>query len=202
MKVTQSCLTLCQPTDCSLPGSSVHGILQARILEQVAVPFSRGLFSIQGSNPGLLHRQADSLPSEPSGSPSLLPAGLGLRCTGSSLVQGAGVSLRCLLLLRSTGSRVCHSSSCSAQAPELRLNDCGTRAQLLCGTWDLPRSGIKLQADSLPLSHQGRPQSFPLWVSLSCSVYITTPRVTRLLPQCPLEISYVCFAFRAVSHRC
>ena len=40
--VTQSCLTLCDPMDCSLPGSSVHGILQARILEWVAILFSRG----------------------------------------------------------------------------------------------------------------------------------------------------------------
>ena len=40
--VAQSCLTLCNPTDCSSPGSSVHGILQARILERVAIPFSRG----------------------------------------------------------------------------------------------------------------------------------------------------------------
>ena len=38
----QSCLTLCDPVDCSSPGSSVHGILQARILEQVTKPFSRG----------------------------------------------------------------------------------------------------------------------------------------------------------------
>ena len=41
-KSLQSCPTLCDPIDCSLPGSSVHGILQARILEQVAIPFSRG----------------------------------------------------------------------------------------------------------------------------------------------------------------
>ena len=39
--VAQSCLTLCDPMDCSPPGSSVHGILQARILEWVAIPFSR-----------------------------------------------------------------------------------------------------------------------------------------------------------------
>ena len=39
--VAQSCPTLCDPTECSLPGSSVHGILQARILEWVAIPFSR-----------------------------------------------------------------------------------------------------------------------------------------------------------------
>ena len=40
--VTQLCLTLCNPVDCSLPGSSIHEILQARILEWVAIPFSRG----------------------------------------------------------------------------------------------------------------------------------------------------------------
>ena len=40
--LTKSCLTLCDPMDCSLPGSSVHGILQARILEWVAIPLSRG----------------------------------------------------------------------------------------------------------------------------------------------------------------
>ena len=42
--VTQSCPTLCDPMDCNLPGSSVHGILQARTLEWVAIPFSRGSF--------------------------------------------------------------------------------------------------------------------------------------------------------------
>ena len=41
MSITQSCLTLCDPLDCSLPGSFVHGILQARILEWIALPFSR-----------------------------------------------------------------------------------------------------------------------------------------------------------------
>ena len=38
--VAQSCLTLYDPTDCSPPGSSIHGILQARIPEWVAIPFS------------------------------------------------------------------------------------------------------------------------------------------------------------------
>ena len=42
MLVTQLCLTLCSPKACSLSGSSVHRILQARILEWVAIPFSRG----------------------------------------------------------------------------------------------------------------------------------------------------------------
>ena len=40
--VPQSCPTLCSPTDYSPPGSSVHRVLQARILEWVAIPFSRG----------------------------------------------------------------------------------------------------------------------------------------------------------------
>ena len=53
VKVTQSCLTLCDPMDCSPPGSSVHGILRVRILEWVAIPFSRGSSRPQGSNPGL-----------------------------------------------------------------------------------------------------------------------------------------------------
>ena len=47
-KSLQSCPTLCDPMDRSLPGSSVHGILQARILEWVAMPFSRG-----SSDPGI-----------------------------------------------------------------------------------------------------------------------------------------------------
>ena len=41
-EVAQSCLTRSDPMDCSLPGSSVHGILQARVLEWVAISFSRG----------------------------------------------------------------------------------------------------------------------------------------------------------------
>ena len=47
-EVSQSCRTLCNPMDCSPPGSSVHGILQARVLEWVAIPFSKG--SSQPSN--------------------------------------------------------------------------------------------------------------------------------------------------------
>ena len=42
--VAQLCPTLCDPLDCSLPDSSVHGILQTRILKWVAIPFSRGSF--------------------------------------------------------------------------------------------------------------------------------------------------------------
>ena len=46
--VVHSCMTLCHPVDCSPPGSSVHGILQARILEWVAVSFSRGSSQSRG----------------------------------------------------------------------------------------------------------------------------------------------------------
>ena len=53
-KSLQSCLTLCDPMDRSLPGSSVHGILQERILEWTAVPFPEGIFPTQGSNPSIL----------------------------------------------------------------------------------------------------------------------------------------------------
>ena len=47
-EVAQSCPALCEPMECSLPGSSVHGIFQARVLEWVAISFSRGL-----PNPGI-----------------------------------------------------------------------------------------------------------------------------------------------------
>ena len=57
--VTQSCPTLCDPMDCSLPGSFVRGIFQARILEWIAISFSRG--SSWPTSPAL---QADSLPTK------------------------------------------------------------------------------------------------------------------------------------------
>ena len=64
VKVAQFFPTVCNPMDCSLPGSSVCGILQARILEWVAIPFSKDLSDprIKTRSPAL---QADSLPSEP-----------------------------------------------------------------------------------------------------------------------------------------
>ena len=62
-KSSQSCLTLCNPKNCSLPGSSVHGIFQARILEWVAISFSRGS-SWPKNRTWLSSLQADSLLSE------------------------------------------------------------------------------------------------------------------------------------------
>ena len=58
--------TLCNPMDCSPPGSFVHGILQARILEWVPFP-SPGDLPDPGIEPGSPTSQADALPSEPPG---------------------------------------------------------------------------------------------------------------------------------------
>ena len=69
-KLLHSCLTLCNPMDCSPPGSSIHGILQAGILEWVAMPSSRGIVPTQGLNLHLLclqYWQEDSLPVAPPG---------------------------------------------------------------------------------------------------------------------------------------
>ena len=72
-KSLQLCPTLCNPMDCSLPGSSVHRILQARILEWTAMPSSRGSSWPRDrtciSYISLLHWQADSLPLAPPGKP-------------------------------------------------------------------------------------------------------------------------------------
>ena len=67
--VTQSYLTLCDPMDCSPIGSSVHGILQAKILEWVAIPFRRGDLPDPGIEPRSPALQADSLLSSHQGSP-------------------------------------------------------------------------------------------------------------------------------------
>ena len=48
-EVAQSCPTLCDPMDCSLPGSSIHGIFQARVLEWGAIAFSAEMFNDQHS---------------------------------------------------------------------------------------------------------------------------------------------------------
>ena len=55
--VTHLCSTLHDLMDYGPPGSSIHGILQSRILEWVAIFFSRGIFPTEGSNPGLLRYQ-------------------------------------------------------------------------------------------------------------------------------------------------
>ena len=69
-KSLQSCPTLCNPTDLTQPGSSVHWILQARILKWVAMPSSRRSSRPRGPNSHLLHLlywQVCSLPPAPPG---------------------------------------------------------------------------------------------------------------------------------------
>ena len=66
--VAQLCQTFYNPIDCSPPGSSVHGILQARILEWVAIPFSRGSFYPRDGT--WVSCIAGRLPSEPPGRPA------------------------------------------------------------------------------------------------------------------------------------
>ena len=68
VSVAQLCSALCDPVDCSPPGSSVHGILQAGILEWVAFP-SPGDLPDPGIKPQSPALQAESLPSEPPGKP-------------------------------------------------------------------------------------------------------------------------------------
>ena len=68
-KSLQSCLTFCDPMDCSPPGSSVHGSLQARVLECVATSFSSGDLPDPGIEPRSPELQTDSLPSCSEGNP-------------------------------------------------------------------------------------------------------------------------------------
>ena len=80
-EVAQSCPTLCDPVDCSLPGSSIHGIFQARVLEWVAISFSRGssqprdqsrVFCIAGRRFTVLATRASATPGEFRGQRSLV----------------------------------------------------------------------------------------------------------------------------------
>ena len=71
----RSCPTIWDLMDCSPPASSVHGIFQAKILQRLAISFSRGSFQTRDQTCGLLrflHWQLDSLPAEPPLMPSFL----------------------------------------------------------------------------------------------------------------------------------
>ena len=75
-KSLQSCQTLCDPMDCSPPGASVHGILQARTLEGVAMPSSRGSSRPRDGTQVIYVSciwQAGSLPLGPPGKPNCGP---------------------------------------------------------------------------------------------------------------------------------
>ena len=91
---TQWCLTLCNPLECSPPGFSVHGLLQARMLEGIAISSSKGIFLSQGLNPRLLCHLwcRQSVPVEPSGKPNNEVTGteneiLGFKCSSVSSAE-------------------------------------------------------------------------------------------------------------------
>ena len=92
-EVAQSCPTLCDTMDCSLPGSSVHGIFQARVPEWVAVSFSGDLPN-PGIKPGSPALQEDALLSEP---PDLLSS-LVLLPNGSSNQKSYEDGGHCILI--------------------------------------------------------------------------------------------------------
>ena len=99
-EVTHSCPTLCDPMDRNLPGSSVHGIFQARVLQEYCNGFLlQGIFLTQGLNPGLPHCRQTLYHLSHQGSPSVIrvvsfpylrlltffPAILAPACASSSL---------------------------------------------------------------------------------------------------------------------
>ena len=109
-EVVQSCPTLSDPMDCSLPGSSIHGIFQARVLEWGAIAFSL---------PVSTHHFLKSF--------NLFFYG----CAGSCCFSSFSLVVRhrqWLLLLQSMGSalRWVGFSNCGSQALERRLNSCGS----------------------------------------------------------------------------
>ena len=112
-KLLHWCLALCDPVGCSTPGSSVHGILQARILEWVAMPSSRGS-SRPRDRPCLLHLlhwQAGSLPLAPPGKPRNDP--------DKQLIQN-------LIKQSSIGGCVYTSSKCKVKVNDIPLKiKCG-----------------------------------------------------------------------------
>ena len=91
-KALESCLTLCDLINCSPAGSSVHGILQARILEWVAISISRDLPN-PGIKPGSPALQADALFSEPAGKP-YNPTDVGNLISGSSAIAKTSLNIR------------------------------------------------------------------------------------------------------------
>ena len=102
MKVTQSCLTLCDPMDCSPPGSSVHGILQARMLEWVADPRADGclILSHRFGNTQVLGELHKAVPRE-----HVQGQGQGQRPTRSELRDPKGVQMRLLTSSTANESR-------------------------------------------------------------------------------------------------
>ena len=91
--VAQSCPILCNPVDCSPPGSAVHGILQERILDWVAMLSSRGSSQPRGSNLGLPHCRRILYCLSHQESPRILEWVAYLFSRGSSQPRGSNLGL-------------------------------------------------------------------------------------------------------------
>ena len=120
----QLCLTLFNPVDCSLPGSSVHGILQARMLEWVAVSFPRGFSQYKDWNclsEDLLHWQAGSSPWTPPGKPTAVlpffPPFHTVHLKINSFLNWSIVALQCCVSAVKRESALCIMYPCPLGPP-------------------------------------------------------------------------------------
>ena len=113
-KALSHCPTLCSTMDHSPPGSSVHGILQARILELGSHSFLQGIFPIQGWNLGLLHCGQILCHLSRQGSPRILERVASPFSRGSSWLTGLLHYRRVLYLLSYHGLSLIGSHPCCA----------------------------------------------------------------------------------------
>ena len=175
-KLLQSCLTLCEPMDCSLPGSSVHEILQARILEWVAMPSSRRTSSPRNRTPvsygsctgGWVLYHCLHLGS-PESLPQLAPSKDCLSCRMPSHPRSCLLWWWCCCSVTKSCLTLCDPMDCSPQAPlYMRFFRQEYWSGLPCPPpEDLLDPGIEprsptLQADSLSSEPSGKP-----WVSVN-----------------------------------
>ena len=125
--VAQSCLTLCDPMDCSPPGSSVHWDSPDKNNGVGCHTLLQGIFQTQGLNPGLLHCRWILLPSEPPGKPKNIGMG------NLSLLQGifpTQESNQGLLNCRWILYQLCYQGSPSQYIIALNFNTCTAKIEV------------------------------------------------------------------------
>ena len=120
--VAQLCPILCDPMDCSPSGSSVHRVLQARILEWVAIPFSRDIPN-SGIKPQCPALQAGSLRSDPPGKLSEFPLKKKKKKTNHAppFPQFSSVAQSCPTLCNPMNSS---TPPCPSPSPRVHSNSC------------------------------------------------------------------------------
>ena len=116
--VTQLCPSLCYPLNCSPPDSSVHGTLQAKILEWVAIPFSR-VSSQPRDRTWVSCIAGDSLPSEPLVKLDLVARWRALPSSRPALVQTPALPFLLLMLLHAVHFLYSHQTKGSGEWREL-----------------------------------------------------------------------------------